>query len=342
MNRQHISLSLQDGKIVATVFDGVREMRSEYVPFDSSATPQAQAEYISAALDIPEADMVLCPGGLLKPLHTGTYKISALVESDCALDVYGYHPYNRLTQICFQLATFLKASPLMHNPISSDELLPLNRFSSMERVKKQSRYPACEHAALIWEAVKEKREKRPDEVKAIVAIVDDFVSVGAHDSGRCIDVNDVFGAEGPMGFTCSGDLPVAKIAALCIRENWTSTEAREKLMKRSGVLAYLGIDSPEKLDELVDSGNEKAILVTDALAYQAAKWVGSSALALHGKVDFIIVSGKGARSNSFRSRFSEKVRRISPIIVMENIPMANYLAYVANSVNSPVNPVLRY
>ena len=205
----------------------------------------------------------------------------------------------------------------------------------MARVKKQSRYYACEHDALIWQTARIKG-KRYDEIRAIVAIVGDTVSVGAHDSCHCLDVNDVFGAEGPMGFTSSGDLPVAKVAALFMKENRSLEQMRDQLMNKSGVLAYIGTDSPEKLDELVDSGDEKAILIADALAFQTAKWIGSGALTLKGAVDVIILSGKGAHSKAFTERMNKSIGKIAPIVIIEKPDMAGYLGYIASAVSTPV------
>lgn len=342
MGQQNVTLSLSDGALIAVEWDGEREIRRASLVFDPAGDVDSRAKAIVDALAINESARVICPGGLLKPLAPGTYEISPEAERASVENAYGSHPYNRLTLVCLRTARLLGARALMHDPLSSDELLPLNRFSSMARVEKRSRYYACEHDALIWEAANGKGGKRREEIRAIVALVDDTVSVGAHDECRCLDVNDVFGAEGPMGFTCSGDLPVAKIAMLFMKGDASLEQMREKLMRQSGVLAYLGTDSPEKMDELVAAGDEKAILVADALAYQTAKWIGSGALALYGIVDAIILSGKGARSQAFKQRIEGKVGRIAPIIVIERPNVPAYLGYIANIADTPACPVRCY
>ncbi len=340
MGRRNVTLFLDGGTLVAA-YEKAGETTNVSLGFESGGDMQIQAKAVADALGVEKADFVICPGGLLKPLAPGTYEICESASADLSADRYGYHPYNRLALLCRDLARLLCAVALMHNPLSSDSMLPLDRFSSMARVKKQSRYYACEHDALIWQTAR-KSGRRYDEMRAIVAIVDNTVSIGAHDRCRCLDANDVFGAEGPMGFTSSGDLPVAKLAALFMKGKADLAQMRDRLMNRSGVLAYLGTDSPEELDDMVGSGDEQAILIADALAFQTAKWIGSGALLLKGEVDAIILSGKGVRSEAFAGRIKKLAGPIAPIVLEEKPDLAGYLGYVAGAAGTPVFPVRRY
>jgi butyrate kinase len=225
----------------------------------------------------------------------------------------------------------------MCDPMSSDGLYILNRVTGHSQVKKFSRYNACGHQAAIYYTAK-KLGKKPENLNLIVADIDDEVSVGAHHFGVCIDVNDAVGLEGPMGFKSSGDIPVAQLAIHT--EKHSINDLRYILRYESGVKGYLGTDDPEDLDRLAQSGNDYAVLIANAVAYQTAKWIGSSAMCLGGNVDLIVIMGKGIRSKLILNSLLPRIQKIASVECFEpNI--SEYLLYVANVVESAPNQIMR-
>ena len=108
MERQNVALFLDDGFLVAA-------LKKEHFnfAFDPEGDIKIQAKAVVEALGIKKADFVICPGGLIKPLAAGTYEICESAEKDLSGDTYGYHPYNRLSLICLEVARMLCAVALV-------------------------------------------------------------------------------------------------------------------------------------------------------------------------------------------------------------------------------------
>lgn len=342
--KNNIVLTIDKDRIKADLYSESRVRQSGYVPFDLLTEPKDQADAIYMELSLTSdsrIDCVVCPGGLLKPVRRGLYKVDDRVCNDILSKRYGEHPYNELTLICSQLAAKIGAKALMVNPLSCDELLPLNKVSSLAYIKKKSRYFACEHEALVTAAA-EKLAVRPDETNVIAVWLDDIVSVGAHMCGICIEVNDALGGEGPMGFVSSGDVPVAQLAQCYFEGSDTAEELSKKLMTQGGALAYAGTDDPHELDSAVAKGNKEAILTLDAIAYQVAKWIGICALALNGKVDMIAIGGKGARCAALMQRLTKRVGTIAPVEIVQTLNLSVWLNDLVRSVGMQIITVNDY
>ncbi len=328
MKGNHIVLTMPGKNILAAVYrDGAPAGKAELEPGPGEKSAELAAK-LRAALEAEKADAVICPGGVFAPLRRGVYEITAEAAADALSESWGRHPYNRLTAVCRDLAGLLGAEPLMQNPLSSDELFSLHRVSSIAGITKKSRYHACECAAMLAQTAAGMDLTRPDELDAIAVYYDDAVSVAALMKGVCVEVNDMIGGEGPMGFRTSGDVPVVQLAEYRFTSGKSVEEIQKMLKNESGVFAYLGTDCPKKVDNLVKSGDENARLIVDAMAYQTAKWVGMCALALK-KTDVIIVAGKGARCESYGEALKKLVGTIAPLCILPELDMTAYLAACA-------------
>ena len=57
------------------------------------------------------------------------------------------------------------------------------------------------------------------------------------------------------------------------------------------MVAYLGTNSFKDVCKMAENGDQKAILISDAAAYQIGKEIGACSSILRGKVDAIILTG---------------------------------------------------
>lgn len=283
-------------------------------------------------------DCIIVPGGVLKPLKKGLYAINEAAAADARDSVYGCHEYNRLTEVARGIAADRGVPAYMAFPMSSDELFQRNRISSNSAVRKYSRYYALEHAAAI-ETVARTTGDVAEDRNYIVAYIDDLVSVGAHMRGFCVDVNDMIGQEGPMGFTSSGDVPVRDIVAYAGRSDDSIDDICRALTKESGLLGYTGISEPEDADS---AESDEAKLAIDTMIYQIAKWIGSGAMALQGNVDGIIVAGKGARSKTIVDGLRKRTGGIAPLTALEELDVSAYMAKLASVAGTFAAPVFEY
>lgn len=324
-------LSLQNGKLAAAVQDGAAVRGEALFPLEEDHSAEIAAMAAGAKF-------ALCPGGVLRPLSAGVYALDAAALADARENRFGPAPANRVMERCAETAERMGIPAYFTEAMSVDELLPLNRIRSHAEVHKYSRGFRSEHFAAMEAAL---GDIRPEDGNYIVAWIDDLTSVGAYQRGRCLDINDCIGAEGPMGFTSSGDVPCAQLAKYFAAGPMSYEELQEQLLCRSGLLQYLGTAEPEAVDERC-AGEPESAAVADAMVYQIAKWIGSSALALHGEVDGIIIAGKGGRCRYLMDGIRRKAERIAPIIAVNDIHMDRWLGRQAMRLGSFASPVKTY
>lgn len=283
------------------------------------------------------ADVVLCPGGCLRPLSGGIYALSAKALDDARTSKNGRSPYDAVMICAAKTADALGIPAYFTEAMSVDEMLPLNRVNSHAEVQKKSRGFRAEHMAAMYAAA----DGRMENENYIAAYVDDFVSIGAYERGRCLDINDCIGAEGTMGFTSSGDVPCAQLANYFVKTDTDLSAMRRVLHEESGLYQYLGTSDPGEVDALCRN-DEKARTVVDSMVYQIAKWIGSSALVLKGDVKKIIFAGKGVACKYLTEALEKKLSRIAPIVFVKDLPMELWLADQAALLGSCTVPIRKY
>lgn len=77
---------------------------------------------------------------------------------------------------------------------------------------------------------------------------------------------------------------------------------------------------------MIDKGDQKALLIYEAMAYQVAKEIGSCAAVLEGMVDGIILTGGLAYGKLFVQMIERRVAWIAPVTV---VPGENELQALA-------------
>lgn len=332
-----ITLIYNRRQIAASLYKGCELTRTILIE-DMNAKTCAETIAEKLSLKEQKVETVICPGGCLKPLMAGCYGLTEQAVKEAAQNVYGMHRYNHLMEICWETARLYSAAAYLADAMSIDELLPLNRIGSHAKVKKYSRGYALEHRAAMAKA---DPKGRWEDKNYIAVHIDDFVSVGAYEHGRCLDMNDAIGAEGPMGFTSSGDVPCGQMADYFCKSSVSYEEIQEQLLYKSGILQYLGTDCPHKLDEKA-AGEEGAALIVKTFAYQIAKWIGSSALVLKGKVDGVLLSGRGVQSQALMEQLCPRIGKIAPVLIEKELDLSGYLAAKAELIHAGLCPARQY
>ncbi len=142
------------------------------------------------------------------------------------------------------------------------------------------------------------------------------VSVGVHQGGRVIDVNDALYGEGPFSPERTGGIPTARMLELCFSGNYNLSEVKKIIAGKGGLVAYLGTTNGREVGKMIRSGDEKAKLVYEAMAYQIAKEIAGSAAVLYGKVDAIVLTGGLAYDNMLVKLIADRVQFIADIKVI--------------------------
>jgi butyrate kinase len=140
--------------------------------------------------------------------------------------------------------------------------------------------------------------------------------VAALQGGRIIDVNDALLGMGPFSPDRAGALPVGGVVELCFSGKYSKKELVDKFSKNSGLIAYLGEADLRKVEDMIESGDQKALLCFNAMAYQIAKEIGAAATALRGEFEAIILTGGMANSKRLIDELTGHVAWMKPVIVV--------------------------
>ena len=84
---------------------------------------------------------------------------------------------------------------------------------------------------------------------------------------------------------------------------------------KGGLVAYLGTNDAQEVENMVKDGHEKATLIYKAMAYQIAKDIGAAAVVLKGNVDGILITGGIAYDKTFVEWIRNGVSFISQVYV---------------------------
>ena len=157
--------------------------------------------------------------------------------------------------------------------------------------------------------------KRYEDLNLIVIHMGGGVSVGAHNHGKVVDVNNILDGEGCFSPERSGTVPVGDLVKMCFSGKYTQQEIYKKICGNGGFNGYLHTNDARQVNKMADEGNAEAKLVWDAFFYQIAKDAGAMAAVLCGQVDQIILTGGIAYNDYTREILQKYLGFIAPITV---------------------------
>lgn len=286
-------------------------------------------------------DAVVGRGGLLHPIPGGVYTVNERMLADLKSAKYGDHASNMGGMLADSIGRMYHIPAYIADSVVTDELCPLARLSGHPEISRTSVFHALNQKAKARRFCAE-RGLRYDEVNLIIAHIGGGVTVGVHEKGRVIDVNDGLGGEGPYSAQRCGGLPTNAVLRLLEREQVTSTELLRRFNTRGGLLGYLGTDDGKEISRRAQNGDEKARLVYEGMAYQVAKEIGAGSAVLCGNVDAIILTGGFARDEMFTGWIAERTRFLAQIVVMPGEDEQQALCAAALRVLSGQEQALEY
>ncbi len=282
------------------VFDGERELWKENTTHDVQQLKQyptvaAQLDFryeqIKAAIPDEFRDgwkIVIGRGGLVRPIAGGVYTIDDELLDDVSNARHGEHASNLGPMLAKRFADALGIPAIIVDPVTTDEFGPIPRISGAVGIERLCRSHALNIKAIVRRAAKELDKPIPD-TRFVVCHMGSGISVAALDGGRIADVNDAQLGMGPFGPERAGALPLKGVLKLCKEKGYD--DARRILARESGFVGYFGTANLVEVEKMIDDGNEQALLVWEALAYQVAKEIGAMAAVLHGGLDGILMTG---------------------------------------------------
>lgn len=293
-------------------------------------------------IDIQEIDIIVARGGLLKPMKSGVYEVNQAMINDLKKCELGNHASNLAGIIANDIAKQIpNTKAYVADPVVVDELHDLARISGHPNFKRISIFHALNHKAIARTHARS-MGVRYEDLNLIIAHLGGGISVGAHQKGKVIDVNQALDGDGPFSPERSGSVPVGELIKLCFSNKFSEEEIKKMIVGQGGYVAYLRTNNAQEVEQRVQNGDENAILYYNAMAYQVAKEIGSMAVVLYGKVSAILFTGGIAYDKNFVSIITKMVDFIAPVYIYPGEDEMKALAFNGLMVLKGEADVLEY
>jgi len=274
----------------------LNEVEANHIPFDS-------------------VGVIIARGGLIHPIESGVYEVNQEMIADLENGVMGDHASNLGGLIAQKLLKkFPKAGAYIADPVVVDEMQDVARISGHPEFERKSIFHALNQKS-VARTYAHSRGVEYEDLNLVVAHLGSGISVGAHQKGRVIDVNNALDGEGPFGPERSGTLPAGALARYCMEQNVTWAGVKKMLTGEGGLYAYVGHKDAQKIEKEAREGNAEAILLQNAMAYQISKEIGAMATVLGGEVDAILITGGIAHNPDLTAEVKRRVDFIAPVLI---------------------------
>lgn len=270
---------------------------------------------VNEGFEVDKIKYIIGRGGLTYPLKSGVYLVNNRMLEHARAGIYGSHASNLGPLIADYIALQIPgAKAYIADPVVVDELDEIARFTGHPLFERRSIFHALNQKAIARihaAAVGRIYEK----MNLIIAHLGGGISVGAHQKGRVVDVNNALDGEGPFSPERSGSLPVGQLIELCFSRKYQKDEIRRMVIGEGGYVAYLGTNDAQEIAKRVQNGDKNASKIQEALGYQVSKAIGEMAVVLNGYVDAIILTGGLAHNKYLTNYITAKVEFISAVYV---------------------------
>jgi len=260
---------------------------------------------------LSQIKLIMSRGGLCKPIESGVYKINETMLTDLR-NASMQHASNLGAMIAYDLGNQLDVDSMIADPVVVDELQDVARFSGHPDYPRVSVFHALNTKA-VSRTYAQSIGKLYEDLNLIVVHLGGGISVGAHQKGKVIDVNQALDGEGPFSPERSGTLPMGDVIRACFKGEETQGQMLKKMVGKGGLAAYLGTNDAYAVELEKEKGDAKAKEVLEAMVYQISKEIGSYAAVLKGEIDAIILTGGMAHSSWITQEISSFVEFIAPI-----------------------------
>ena len=270
---------------------------------------------VEEGFDVDKIKYIIGRGGLTYALKSGVYLVNNRMLEHARAGIYGQHASNLGPLIADYIALQIPgAHAYIADPVVTDELEEIARFSGHPLFERRSIFHALNQKATARLHAK-KIGRKYEKLNLIVAHLGGGISVGAHQKGRVIDVNNALDGEGPFSPERSGTLPAGQLIEMCFSNKYEKEEIQRMVIGEGGFVAYLGTNDALEVEIRAKNGDELALKVQDALGYQVAKAIGEMATVLNGYVDAILLTGGLAYNKYLIQYITSKVEFISAVHV---------------------------
>ena len=298
--------SLNHPQEVIEEFDGLLEQ----IPMRRAVVLEALKKHGVSPEDLA---IVMGRGGLFPPIKTGGYKVNERMLKMIMNQEIPSHASNLGAVLAHEVAAIAGIDAYIYDAVSAGDLPAIAKITGLKEIPRKGFYHVLNsrRAALRYS---QSLGKRYDEMNLIVAHLGGGITIGVHEKGKIID--SLSDDNGPFAPERAGGLPALDVIELCFSRKYTKKEMQKKIRGMGGLRDLLGTSDGREIKKRVDEGDELAIQMMKAQAYQIAKGIGLLAPVLKGDCDAIILTGGLAYNESLIWDVKSYISFIAPIEVM--------------------------
>lgn len=276
-------------------------------------------------VEIDKIDLIMARGGLITPIKAGVYvvtsemrealisgkdgvhacNLSALIADDMAADINRARQAKGGSAVC---KAYIADAP------TSDEMLPELKLTGHPAFERRAAFHTLNSRAMVRRYARN-HGKTSKDVTVIVAHMGGGSSVSLHRQGLVIDVNDALGGDGPFSPERAGSVPAFPLIEMCFSGQYSKAEIKKMLVGKGGAVAHLGTNDFRDVIARAEAGDEACTTFLKAFCISVAKYIGSMATVVGGKVDGIVLTGGIAHSRYISSQIASMVEFIAPVEV---------------------------
>jgi butyrate kinase len=266
-------------------------------------------------------------GGMLPPVPSGVIVIDSELARYCLETPVYQHASNLAAPIAFDISHSLGIPAYAVDPVGVDEMNDIARISGSPLFPRFS----FVHALNIRATAKKLAQvlgKSFGDLRIVACHLGGGFSIAPLAGGRIIDSdNRMEGA--PFTPERAGGVPPIPLMEACFSGKWTKADLHRQLYGQGGLFAYLGTKDIRKVVSMIESGDNFAKFIYDAMVYQICKEIGAMASVLKFRLDGIILTGGAAREKYLASEIES---RCSGLAKVYNFPGENENEAIAQSV----------
>lgn len=263
--------------------------------------------------DLQELDAIVARGGALPPLEAGAYRINQSMVDFLKERPRADHASNIAAIIALEMSKDYNIPAYIYDAISVDQLTDVARISGSPELPRLSIIHALNSRSMAQKYA-QSIERPYSEITLITTHLGGGITLCVHHQGRIIDV--ISDDEGPFSPERAGKVACVPLVDLCYSGKYNHRTMQKLFRGYGGLIAYLGTNSALEVEERIAQGDQEALLIYEAMAYQVAKGIGELATVVKGKLDAIILTGGIAYSNMLTNWIKERVEFIAPVVIM--------------------------
>jgi len=266
------------------------------------------------SIDITSFDAVVGRGAPLRPMEGGIYRINRKMVDDASNRPMTEHPSLLGPVLAYEVEKKYNVPSYIVDPVCVDELKAVARITGLPKIMRTALFHALNQRAVGHIYANSIGNKYKD-LNLVMVHLGSGISLAAHEKGRIVDVSSP-NHSGPFSPTRAGELPTEPLVELCFSEGMTKEKVKKLISREGGLIAHLGTGDVRKIEARIASGDERATLILQAMAYNVAKCIGGLATVFKGNLDAIVMTGSLAYSKILIDWIRERVSYLGEFVVM--------------------------